>query len=317
MLAIFRNESQLTGRVSKVYDLITDLFVFIFHTSHFQNPQEFEKLFENIYSKMLQNELDISSTTALVPQKPINLTENHTTLNTMNLVLNHTPAASSLSENPIYGVTCVTDKNRAGISNDILLQNQFNSPLSKQHSKHKTSHKNQSIFKPYSRPVQSESSQSALNDVCSNYKIDILSNHVNVFAAYSNLLRNTTFPQMDLSHKPFETISKKPKEQIPKTSTNSLANMDIKNIFNDSTLSKPKTPHISSSRLPATSTQIRNPLTNQQCINSTNVISPTKTLQEKLAERQKAYQLNDANLASTLTITSIRDKSCDDVIVLD
>ncbi|TMW47954.1 hypothetical protein DOY81_006963 [Sarcophaga bullata] len=44
-----------------------------------------------------------------------------------------------------------------------------------------------------------------------------------------------------------------------------------------------------------------------------NSVSPTKTLQEKLAERQKANQLNENNLTSKLC----KDGNSEDVIVLD
>ncbi|XP_065356226.1 probable cyclin-dependent serine/threonine-protein kinase DDB_G0292550 [Calliphora vicina] len=273
-----------------------------------RDTPEFQKLFEEFYSKILHNELNVCSSTPLIAQKPINQLENQTILNpnvssnmSMNVMLSQNQNIASnvaITETSSYVHSSNVEESRlATVFNDVLLQNQLSSPVFKHHHKPKSSQKNKSIFKPYNRSVQGESSQNTSNDDSNIYKIDIFSNHANVLAAYSNLLKNT-------------------KLHSPESSTNSIAKlpMAMKDFHNDVKTFKATTPYVSSSSYVSTM-QMRNQFPQQQCTSSPNVISPTKTLQEKLAERQKAYQLNECNTASATTST--KDTSCDDIIVLD
>lgn len=255
---------------------------------------------------MLQNELNTCLPTIM---NPSGLLENQMSnvLNNFNLILPHKQLNSSVSETSIHEHSSNINEINSLICNDDLLRNQQNSPLLKQISKPKILQKN----KPYNRPLSYESCKNALKGDSANYEIDILKNQVSVLEAYSNLLHSTDLMQIDFGSKQhMKAANQISKEVLPETS----ANLFSKEFHNEAASVNSKSQQVSSSHFTSASF-LRNQFSNQQYTNSSNVISPTKTLQEKLAERQKAYQQNETSLASTSTQT--KNKSSEDVIVLD
>lgn len=268
-----------------------------------RDTPEFQKLFEEFYAKIIQNTNEQAitpTTTSQIPYNPLQQTAIPSNLLLPNQTSTNT-TTTNLTESSIFVPTSNADDN--------LLQNLLTSQTNKQQSKPKATQKNKTnVFKPYTRP---DSNPTAAHDINpSNYKIDMFSNPANVLAAYSNLLQNTTLTQMDFSNKT-SANAKKSKHNLAEPSNSYLSNMATKE-------RQPDIKTTMSYNLPSTSfastMQSRNQFTpHPPNTNSPNQVSPTKTLQEKLAERQKAYQLSENNSKPTINV----DSSNDDVIVLD
>lgn len=244
---------------------------------------------------MLQNELKTCSATTLFSQTPLNYLASQSPLNitnAMGLMLPFPPAAPPTSEPSVFPHPLNVDE-----SNTFL----------KQHTKTKSSDKNKTTFKPYNRPAFATANQIATSDASSSYKTGMLSSSVGPLSAYSNLF-STAFSQIDMTNKNLGTNASNLREQLPEATVNYPDMKDFQTSYNLLAT------QASASRLSCSTSQLRAQFSNPAA-NVPTVNSPTKTLQEKLAERQKACQLSESNALANLATT--KDTAGDDVIVLD